>query len=248
MKAPLTEAEIFYQNALQTLSKSHIPFMVGGTYSLKKYTGIARPTKDLDIFCKAGDYPKIIKIFQEQGFKTTLHDSRWIAKVYKDKHYVDLIYGTPSGMWQVGDSWFQKASWAIILGVRVRVIPPEEMILARIYVQSRDRYDGADINHIILKQGEKLDWKRILNYMESHWELLFSQVMNFRFVYPSERGAIPKWLIQELVQRVEQQLNLPIPKDKTSRGPLISHDQYQVDINKWGFHTITLNLNGKKGY
>lgn len=244
MKPPLTEAETFYQNALQTLSASKIHFMVGGTYSIKKYTGIARPTKDLDIFCKAGDYPKLIKLFQEQGFKTTLHDSRWIAKVYKNNHYVDLIYGTPSGMWQVDDSWFKNASYTKILGVRVRVIPPEEMILARIYVQSRDRYDGADINHIILKHGAKLNWKKILNFMESHWELLYSQIMNFRFVYPSERGIIPKWLMAELNQRVEHQLNLPIPKDKTSRGPLLSHDQYQVDA-KWGFHTITLNINGK---
>lgn len=248
MKAPLTEAELFYKNALQILSESRIPFMVGGTYSIKKYTGISRPTKDLDIFCKAGDYPKIVSIFQGKGFKTTVHDSRWIAKVMKDNHYVDLIYGTPSGMWQIDDSWFTKAHTTVLFGVRTKIIPPEEMILCRIYVQSRDRYDGADINHIILKQGDKLNWKKILNFMESHWELLFSQIMNFRFVYPSERGIIPKWLMKELISRVESQLNLPIPKDKTSRGPLISHDQYQVDVNKWGFHTITLDLNGKNTY
>lgn len=244
MKAPLTEAELFYQNSLRMLTQSKIPFLVGGTYSIKKYTGITRPTKDLDLFCKAGDYPRIIELFKADGFKVTAHDSRWIAKVYKNNHYVDLIYGTPSGMWQVDDSWFKNAPTTTIFGVKVKVIPPEEMILARIYVQARERYDGADINHIILKQGTKIDWRRILNMMESHWELLYSQIMNFRFVYPSERGIIPKWLMSELNQRVKHQLDLPIPKDKTSRGPLLSHDQYQIDA-KWGFHTITLNLNGK---
>jgi hypothetical protein len=248
MKMPFTEAETFYQSALKMLAETKVPFMIGGTYSIKKYTGIQRPTKDLDVFCKSGDYPKIIQIFKDKGFKVTAHDSRWIAKVYKDKHYIDLIYGTPSGMWQVDDTWFNKAPTSLIFGVRVKIIPPEEMILARIYVQSRDRYDGADINHLILKQGNKLDWKRILVMMESHWELLFSQIMNFRFVYPSERAIIPKWLMKELIQRVDHQLELPVPKDKTSRGPLLSHDQYQIDITKWGFHTITLNLNGQKTY
>lgn len=244
MKGPLTEAELFYQNALLMLTKSKIPIMVGGTYSIKKYTGITRPTKDLDVFCKAGDYPRIIELFKADGFKVTAHDSRWIAKVYKSNHYVDLIYGTPSGMWQVDDTWFKNAPTTSIFGVKVKVIPPEEMILSRIYVQARERYDGADINHIILKQGKKLNWRRILNMMESHWELLLSQLMNFRFVYPSERGIIPKWLMEELITRVKHQLDLPIPKDRTSRGPLLSHDQYQIDA-KWGFHTITLNLNGR---
>lgn len=247
MKKATGAAEDFYANALKLILKSGIPFMIGGTYAFRKYTGIQRTTKDLDIFCKAGDYLRVLKILQDNGYKTRIADSRWIAKAFLGKNYIDIIHGTPSGIWSVDDSWFVGAPTSKILGVKVKLIPIEEMIWCRIYIQSRDRYDGADINHLILKKGFELDWKRLLNRMESHWELLFSQLMNFRFVYPSERGIIPKWLMKEFISRVENQLESPIPQDRTCRGPLLSHDQYQVDIEKWGFHTITIN-NGKKTY
>jgi hypothetical protein len=42
---------------------------------------LRRPTKDIDIFCKAGDYPKILNKFTSLGYKTQVLDERWIAKI-----------------------------------------------------------------------------------------------------------------------------------------------------------------------
>ena len=57
---PPPEAEDFYRESLGLLAESGIPFMLSGTYAVSAYTGIVRPTKDLDVFCKAGDYPSIL--------------------------------------------------------------------------------------------------------------------------------------------------------------------------------------------
>lgn len=236
------EAEEFYSDVLKKISFSGIHFMVGGTYAFRKYTGIKRETKDMDIFCKAGDYPRILRLLEENGFKLRITDSRWIAKAYQGKFYVDIIFATPSGIWSVDDSWFHHPPIVTILGVKVRLIPPEEMIWCRAYIQARDRYDGADIHHLILKKGKELDWRRLLNRMEVHWEILLAHLINFRFVYPSEVDIVPKWLIEELIDRLQHQLTMPKPKDKTCRGQLFSHDQYQIDIEKWGFKSITLNM------
>lgn len=237
-----TAADQVYAKVLKVLSKSKINFLVGGTFAFRKYTGVSRETKDMDIFCKAGDFPRLLKVLEENGFKSRMHDTRWIAKAYFDNYYVDIIFATPSGIWYVDDSWFINAPQVTIQGAKVRLIPPEEMIWCRAYIMNRDRYDGADINHLILKKGKELDWKRLLNRMEMHWELLLVHLLNFRFVYPSEREMIPKWLMNELIERLEHQLDLPKPRDKTTRGPLLSHNQYNVDTEKWGFKTITLNL------
>ena len=43
--------------------------------------GINRATKDLNVFCKAGDFPRILLHFKEHGFETEVEDERWIAKV-----------------------------------------------------------------------------------------------------------------------------------------------------------------------
>jgi hypothetical protein len=75
--------------------------------------------------------------------------------------------------------------------------------------------------------------------MESHWELLLERLISFRFVYPSERRLIPKWLMEELISRVHQQFSLPEPKDKVCRGPILSRFQYETDITDWGFKAIT---------
>jgi hypothetical protein len=57
------EAEAFYTDALRELSGLGLPFLLAGTYAVAAYTGISRATKDLDVFCKAGDYPRILSHF-----------------------------------------------------------------------------------------------------------------------------------------------------------------------------------------
>ena len=44
-----------YRRALMALTRSALPFLVGGAYALEHYTTIARWTKDLDIFVLPGD-------------------------------------------------------------------------------------------------------------------------------------------------------------------------------------------------
>jgi hypothetical protein len=49
------EAEAFYTEALRHLVELGVLFLLAGTYAVSAYTGISRATKDLDVFCKAGD-------------------------------------------------------------------------------------------------------------------------------------------------------------------------------------------------
>src|SRR4051794_23451365 len=104
----LGPAEQFYADALRVLADNTIPFLIGGTYALNEYTGIHRETKDIDIFCKASDYPKIITVFKEKGFKTKV-DDRWLAKIYSGKYFIDIIFSTVTGVCTVDDTWFEHA-------------------------------------------------------------------------------------------------------------------------------------------
>ena len=81
---PPEEAVAFYEEALRLLKESGIPFLLSGTYAVTAYTGIRRPTKDLDVFCKPGDYPRILAFFQARGFRTDVEDERGIAQVWQD--------------------------------------------------------------------------------------------------------------------------------------------------------------------
>lgn len=234
-------ARSFYREAVELLNASGSDFMIGGGFAMKHYTGIYRDTKDLDIFCKPSEYPKIMKHFAENGYKTEMTDVRWLAKVFKGDYFIDIIFDTVNNICTVDDSWYQHATKGKFAGLPVKFLPAEELVWCKIYVQNRERYDGADVNHILLKYGKKLDWKRLLFRLDQHWHLLLIQVLGFQFIYPSEfHELIPRWLFDELMGRANAQYDLPSPVENVCRGPIIDQTQYEVDIKEWNYKVCTI--------
>ena len=235
---PPEEAVAFYEEALGLLKDSGIPFLLSGTYAVTAYTGIRRPTKDLDVFCKPGDYPRILAFFQTRGFRTDVEDERWIAKVWKgERFFFDVIFAMSNGTIAVNDSWFGDDEIEVY-GHRVGITPPTALILSKVFIQDRYRFDGADVNHVILKQSEAIDWKFLLDQMDLYWEVLMAHLLNFRFAYPTERDRVPSWLMTELTGRLHAQVNLPAPRVKVCRGRLFSPRDYIADITEWGFGDV----------
>ena len=235
------EAQAFYREALTLLEECGTNFMLGGGLAMSKYTGIHRDTKDLDIFCKPNEYTKILKFFAEKGYRTELSDSRWLAKIFKDEYFIDIIFDTVNNICTVDDTWYKYATKGQFVGLPVKFLPAEELIWCKIYVQNRERFDGADINHIILKHGKKLDWKRLMFRLDSHWHLLLSQIINFQFVYPADfHEIIPRWLFDDLMNRAHEQYDLPPSLEKVCRGPVIDQTQYMIDIKEWDYKVTTI--------
>ena len=69
---------------------------------------------------------------------------------------------------------------------------PPELIVSKMFIQDRYRYDGADVAHVILRAHDRIDWEHLLRYMEPYWEVLLTHLLNFRFIYPTERDLIPE--------------------------------------------------------
>ncbi|RRN76754.1 hypothetical protein EIM50_23080 [Pseudoxanthomonas sp. SGD-10] len=237
------ESRAFYKEALTLLKESGADFMLGGAFSLFQHTGIYRDTKDLDVFCRPVDYPKILQFFASKGYVTQLTDIRWLAKVFKGEYFIDIIFDTVNNICSVDDTWFAHATHGEFVGEEVKFLSPEELIWCKIYVQNRERYDGADINHIILKKGKELNWERLLARLDQHqhWHLLLSQLINFQFVYPADfHEIIPKWLFDELIKRANEQYEMPPTVVKVCRGPVIDQTQYSVDIKDWNYKVSTI--------
>ncbi len=142
-----------------------------------------RATKDLDIFCKAGDYPRILSHFRQLGYSISIEDERWLAKVHCGELFFDVIFASSNGSMPVGDEWFENAPEIELFGIPVRVLGATEVVWSKRFIQDRCRYDGADIAHTILKRHDEIDWRRLLGYMEMHWEVLLMHVLNFRWIY-----------------------------------------------------------------
>jgi len=245
-EAPET-AEAFYAEVIRLMAESQIPFLLSGTYALSCYTGIVRPTKDVDVFTKAGDALRLLTFFKEHEFNVQVVDERWLYRVTRGELFVDIITNMPTSSTHVTDEWFANAPKARLFDTEILLVPPTQFVWSKIYVQDRHRYDGADVAHMILKRSGDIDWNQLISYMELHWEVLLMAVLNFRFAYPSERDLVPRGVMDELLTRLRAQLEMPAAEKKVCRGRIFSPRDYAIDVDEWGFSEAVGNLEENYG-
>src|SRR5262245_46036962 len=145
----------FYRDAMALMDSGGLKYLVGGAYAFAQYTGIVRHTKDFDVFIRRGDFERAAELFEKAGYKTELTFSHWIGKAFKGDDFVDLIFSAGNGVAQVDDLWFTRAVDGIVFGVPVKLIPAEEMIWSKGLIMERERFDGADVAHLINAAGDR---------------------------------------------------------------------------------------------
>jgi len=225
--------EGFYLDALTQLSRSSIPFLVGGAFAFARYVGIERPTKDLDLFVKEEDVGRALTRLKRRGYDVEVPFPHWLAKVRNGGSFIDLIFSSGNGVARVDQEWYEHALEEEILGVPMRLCPPEEMIWSKAFVQERERFDGADILHLIRERGAQLDWHRLATRFGSHWRVLLSHVVLFGFVYPDQRHRVPAWLLDELTKRLRTEVSEA--DNPVCNGTLLSREQYLFDLTHFGY-------------
>ena len=56
----------------------------------------------------------------------------------------------------------------------VKLVPAEEMIWSKSFIMERERFDGADVAHVLYCRAADLDWERLLRRVRRHgWRVLF---------------------------------------------------------------------------
>ncbi len=196
------EATRFYQTALRRLIDNEIDFLVGGAYALERHTGIVRHTKDFDIFVRPNDARRTLKTLEQAGYQTDLPFPHWLGKAFHGEYFIDVIFNSGNGLCRVDEDWFANALDEVVLDIPVRVCPVEETIWQKSFILERDRCDSADVAHLLRFCAHTLDWTRLLRRYSRHWRVLLAHLILFGFIYPSERGMIPKWVMDELALRL----------------------------------------------
>jgi hypothetical protein len=133
----------------------------------------------------------------------------------------------------VDDAWFEHAVDHQILGLPLRLCPPEEMIWSKAFIQERERYDGADVIHLLRELGPALDWSRLLMRFDSHWRVLLGMIVMFGFVYPDCRDRVPAWVTADLIRRFHEER--AEPASRACNGTLLSREQYLHDLDRLGY-------------
>jgi hypothetical protein len=135
----------------------------------------------------------------------------------------------------VDGSWFEHAVKDKVFGVDVELIPAEEMIWSKGLIMERERFDGADVAHIIRAVGPEMDWHRVLERFGTFWRALYAHLVLFGFIYPSHRDHVPDWLLEELGNRLREDMERGNSDRKICYGTIVSRQQYLKDIEDWGY-------------
>ena len=232
----LPETAAFYRRALTVLAGAGVPFLVGGAFAHACYTGIRRSTKDLDLFIRREDYERVAALMQVEGWRSQLTYPHWLAKVYAGEDFIDLIFNSGNGVTPVDGRWFHDNPEADVLGVPVRVANMEDSLLSKAFIMERERYDGADIAHLLQVNAERLEWPSLLDRFGANWRVLLAHLTLFGFIYPGERNRIPAWVMNELISRLAAENHLPPAQDPhICAGTLLSREQYLHDVEQLGY-------------
>ena len=229
---PASQTRQFYIDAMKVLDDAGLDYVVGGGYAMVCYTGIPRNTKDLDIFVREQDHRRILQTFEQAGYRTEYFYPFWIAKALRGEDFIDILYNSGNGQCVVDDEWFTHAREVEVLGHRTRLVPLEEQLWSKAFVQDRDRFDGADVLHLVLSCGEEFDWERLLRRFAGHERVLLAHLVTFDYAYPSEREQIPAWVMDRLLATAADRTP---EAERVCYGPNISQKGFLTDIRGGGF-------------
>ena len=229
---PEAEREL-YKVALAALNAAGIAYVVAGAYAIYEHTGIYRETKDLDIFVEPTYLIDAMRALKSAGMRARLEQPHWLAKATRGDLFIDIIFGMGNGLAMIDDDWYRYSRPAILAATPVRVAPAEELLWHRLFISERHRQDMADIAHLIVCVGGRMDWRRIVAKTAEHWPLLLAQIQMFDYVYPEHRDGVPRWVREELVKRARDDMDRERTGELVTRGPLISRFSFTIDVHEW---------------
>jgi hypothetical protein len=172
-----------------------IPFAIGGGLAVALYVPQRQSTKDIDIYIKPSDREELIEIVRDCGlrdyYEKLPYDRHWIYRSYKDDSIVDVMWSMPNRRAVVDDEWLTRGPEMDVQGERVRALPAEELIWAKLYVLQRDRSDWPDILNILYATAPTLDWDHLIARVDGDAPLLEALLSIFGWLCPARGAQIP---------------------------------------------------------
>jgi hypothetical protein len=221
-------------DAFGVLIEHDVPFLVGGTFAYTLFTGLVRPTKDLDIFVTREALPSALKVLEDAGFSTSTPFPHWLAKAWTPEVAIDLVFSSGNGVARVDQDWWTHAAEVNLFELPVRMCPIEELIWSKSFVMERERYDGADIAHLLRARGHAIDWARLRARYGPYQLVLASHLLLFHFIYSDAERLLPPGLLRDVLAEAAPP-PVPVAGPPVCWGTLLSREQYLDDVSSIGY-------------
>jgi predicted nucleotidyltransferase len=183
------------RETVDALEEHDIPHLLMGGLAV---AAIGRPrwTHDIDVFLRPDDAKRALGVLADVGYTPEERDPLWLFKAVKEGVLVDLIFRS-TGHLYLEDEMLARAVETTFKGERIRVLPPEDLIVIKAAAQSEDSgYHWFDALAVL--SGNTLDW----SYLVSRARRAVRRVLSFLVFAESSDAAVPGWVIKELVGEV----------------------------------------------
>ena len=200
-----------YSEVITSANDRALPFFVGGALCVAAYTGVWRNTKDLDLFIPHDRRDDFVDLISAIGFTDLFeqqqYERHWIYRGVRDGMIVDLIWNAPNGVLEVKREWLVDSPELTIRGQQIHILPPEELVRAKLYVVQRKRCDWTDLLNVLHAVGPVMNWDHLLTELADDARLLAGLLSVFAWICSTTASELPP--------RVWRELGLPKPE----RGP-----------------------------
>ncbi len=224
-----------YQLALRALTVDRIRFVVGGAWAIEHYVALGRATLDLDLMIEPRMTDPAVQALTQHGGSVLGHDTMQVRMDLNGAE-IDLVHHIAQGEYAVDATWWQHGVPARLFDVATLVASPADLIWSKVFIASRHRFDGADIVHLIRGASQTIDWRRLAQHLRPYPELLLAYLNLFEFCYPGERDAIPSWLWNDLLRRLQAPEAPGGPK--ICRGTLLDSTSFIFDGIARGYQDV----------
>ena len=153
------------KQSASALKADGVPFALGGGYALWVAVRQSRSTTSTWWFPKRTCRQPWI-LCPRHGFRIDRPPEDWLFKAYLDDDLVDVLHrlaGVP-----VERSLIATATEREILGVRIPVLPPTPIMIAKLQSLSEHYADFAALLPSVRAVREQLDWQAIIPAVEGH--------------------------------------------------------------------------------
>ena len=147
------------QLAVRVLDAADVPYvLMGGLASA--ILGRPRCSSDIDLFVAPELAPRALAALEKAAFATERTNPAWLYKAFARNILVDVLFKTVGDIY-LDREMLRRARFHTYLGARVRVIPPEDLIVIKALV-----HDEETPRHwhdaLALLARPDLDWSYLL--------------------------------------------------------------------------------------
>jgi len=146
------------KRATSTLKQNGPQFALGGSYALC-VLGAPEPVHDVDLVVAEQDADHAARVLGEAGFEIERTPEDWLFKAHCGEVMVDVLHrlaGDP-----VDADLLDRATEREVIGMRIPVLPPTEMIVVKLRSLTEHHCDFSALLPPVRAVREQLDWPRI---------------------------------------------------------------------------------------